>query len=56
MFDDKLHKFLFRCDKCEMIVSIELDEDGDKEELEDVNENKFVHECICGGKSYVLRN
>jgi len=53
MFDDKLHKFLFKCDDCAMIVSIELEEE---DELEKVNENKFVLECPCGGHSHVLRD
>jgi hypothetical protein len=53
MFDDKLYKFLFKCDECAMIVSIELEEE---DELEKVNENKFVLECPCGGHSHVLRD
>ena len=53
MFDDKVHKFLFKCEDCAMIVSIELEEE---DELERVNENKLVLECPCGGKSKVLRD
>jgi hypothetical protein len=52
MFDDLKHKFLFKCDDCAMIFSVELEED----ELERVNENKFFLECACGGKSHVLRD
>ena len=53
MFDDKVHKFLFKCEDCAMIVSIELEEE---EDLERVHEDKFVLECPCGGKSRVLRD
>ncbi len=53
MFDDLKHKFLFKCDDCAMIVSVELEEE---DELERVNENKFFLECPCGGKSCVLRD
>ncbi len=53
MFDDKVHKFLFKCEDCAMIVSVELEEE---DELEQVNENKLVLECPCGGKSKVLRD
>lgn len=53
MFDDKKQKFLFKCEDCAMIVSIELE---DEEDLERVHEDKFVLECPCGGKSCVLRD
>jgi hypothetical protein len=53
MFDDKIHKFLFKCDDCDMIVSIELE---DEEDLIKVNEDLFVLECPCGSKSHVLRD
>ncbi len=53
MFDDKKQKFLFKCEDCAMIVSIELE---DEEDLERVHEDKFVLECPCGGKSRVLRD
>ena len=53
MFDDLKQKFLFKCEDCAMIVSIELEEE---DELEQVHENKFVLECACGGKSRVLRD
>lgn len=46
-------KFLFRCDECEMIVSVEL---GSVEERVQVNENKMVLDCPCGGRIRVLRN
>jgi len=53
MFDDKIHKFLFKCDECDMIVSIELE---DEEDLIKVHEDLFVLECPCGSKSHVLRD
>lgn len=53
MFDDKKQKFLFKCDDCSMIVSIELEEE---DELEQVHDNKLILECPCGGKSHVLRD
>jgi len=45
--------FLFRCNKCDLILSIELEE---QEDLEKVNENKVIIECPCGGKCKILRN
>ena len=53
MFDDKIQKFLFKCDECGMIVSIELE---DEEDLVKVQEDLFVLECPCGSKSHVLRD
>jgi hypothetical protein len=53
MFDEKKQKFLFRCNDCQMIVSIELE---GEEDLIKVNEDKFFLECPCGGKSCVLRD
>jgi len=53
MFDDKVHKFLFKCEECAMIVSVELEEE---DELEQVRENKLILECPCGGQSKVLRD
>jgi hypothetical protein len=52
MFDDK-KKFLFRCKECQMIISVDLEEE---EDLKDVHEDKLVLSCPCGGKSYVLRD
>jgi len=49
MFDKRT--FLFECDQCEMIVSVEFD---NQEEIEDVQENKTVLECPCGGHCIIL--
>ena len=53
MFSEILRKFLFKCQDCEMILSVDLEED---EDLEKVQENKMVLECPCGGECTVLRD
>jgi hypothetical protein len=53
MFSGKKRKFLFRCDECEMIVSVEFD---DPEDLQKISDNKLVLECPCGGYCKVLRD
>ena len=53
MFDEKKQKFLFKCHDCAMIVSVNLE---DEEDLIKVNEDLFILECPCGGKSHVLRD
>ena len=53
MFDTKTQKFLFKCEECGMIVSVELE---DEEDLESVHEDKFILECPCGGRSFILRD
>lgn len=53
MFDNKKQKFLFKCEDCEMILSIELE---DKEDLEKFHDDKFILECPCGGRSCPLRD
>jgi hypothetical protein len=54
MFDQTIkQKFLFKCCDCQMIVSIELEEE---EDLTKVHDDKFILECPCGGKSCVLRD
>jgi hypothetical protein len=45
--------FLFKCDQCEMIVSVEFDE---PEEIEKVQENKTILECPCRGHCLILRD
>ena len=46
-------KFLFRCDACQMILSVDFE---DEEDLEAIQENKIELECPCGGKSKILRD
>ena len=53
MFDEKKQKFLFKCRYCQMIVSVELEEE---EDLIKVRENLFILDCPCEGKCYVLRD
>ncbi len=53
MFDDKKQKFLFKCADCSIIISIEL---YDEEDIEEVRNNKYILECTCGGKGYILRD
>lgn len=45
--------FLFRCETCKMIVSVNFD---DEEEIEKVNDDEVILECACGGESKVLRD
>lgn len=52
MFNDK-YKFLFKCEECLMLLSVEFE---DKEDLENLQENKIELECPCGSKCYILRN
>ena len=53
MFDDKKQKFLFKCEDCQLILSVDFE---DPEDLEDVQEDKIVLECPCDGKCKVLRD
>ncbi len=53
MFDTKKQKFLFKCNDCQMIVSVEFEEE---EDLQKVIEDKLILECPCGGQSFVLRD
>ena len=47
-------KFLFRCDHCEMILSVEFQ---DEEDLQNIQEDKMVLECPCEeGHCFVLRD
>lgn len=50
---EKDREFLFRCDECEMIVAVRFEE---SEEILDVQENKVVLECPCGGRGIILRD
>lgn len=53
MYLDKKRKFLFKCDECEMILSVEFEEE---EDLEKVQDDKMILECPCGGHCKVLRD
>lgn len=51
MFDDK-RKFLFKCEDCETILSVEFED----EDIKKVQEDKMFLECPCGGQCKVLRD
>lgn len=51
MFNVPKRKFLFKCDNCEMILSVEFEEE---EDLEKVQEGKMILECPCSGQCKVL--
>ena len=55
MFSDspKSQKFLFKCEECQMILSVSLE---DKEDLKKVNDNEMYLECPCSGICKILRN
>jgi hypothetical protein len=46
-------KFLFRCESCQMIVSVEFD---DPEEIKKIQEDQMVLECSCGDHCRTLRD
>ena len=50
---NQVKKFLFRCDACQMILSVDF---SDEEDLQDVEDNKIELECPCGSKCKVLRD
>jgi hypothetical protein len=53
MFNDPKRKFLFKCEDCAMILSVDFD---DPEDLQKVQDDKIVLECPCGGQCKVLRD
>jgi len=50
---DTVRKFLFKCEDCGMILSVDFE---DEEDLIKVQEDLLILECPCGGKSKVLRD
>lgn len=46
-------KFLFRCEECETILSIEFE---DEEDIKKVQQDKVLLECPCGGNCKILRD
>lgn len=48
---NKVRKFLFRCNSCEMIISVEFEEQKDISKVLDAETGL---ECPCGGTSAVL--
>jgi hypothetical protein len=53
MFNPSKRKFLFRCEDCNMIVSVEFE---DEDDLADIQEDKIVLDCPCQGRCKVLRD
>jgi len=53
MFNTQNRKFLFKCEDCSMILSVDLE---DKEDIEKVQQDKMILECPCGGECVVLRD
>ena len=47
------YAFLFRCDECALIVSVDYD---DEDEIEEVRNDMIILSCPCGGKCKALRN
>lgn len=46
-------RFLFRCDMCDLILSLDLDAEAD---VHQANEGGMALECPCGGHCNVLSN
>lgn len=53
MLSETTRKFLFKCEECNMIISVNFD---DPEDLENVQEDKIQLECPCGSHCHVLRD
>ncbi len=53
MILDPKRKFLFKCDTCQMILSVDFETEEDIEKIQD---NKIELECPCGGLCKVLRD
>lgn len=53
MIPAPVRKFLFRCDTCSMILSVDFE---NEEDLQSIQEDKIELECPCSGKCKVLRD
>lgn len=53
MLDPNKRKYLFKCQDCQLILSAEFEE---KEDLEDLQDNKMTLQCPCDGKCIILRD
>jgi len=53
MFSDTKRKFLFKCEECAMILSVEFE---DPEDLQSIQDDKIELECPCGAHCKVLRD
>lgn len=53
MFNQSKREFLFKCDECQMILSVSLEEEDD---LKKVQDGEMVLKCLCDGNCYILRD
>jgi hypothetical protein len=53
MFNEPKRDFLFKCEDCQMILSVSFEEE---EDLQKVNDDKMFLECPCDGQCKVLRD
>ncbi len=53
MFLGYMRKFLFKCDKCEVILSIEFERIT---VIDQIQNDKLAIECPCGGTCLPLRD
>jgi len=51
--DTKKRKYLFKCEDCSLILSVDFDEE---EEFEKVNDDKMILQCPCEGECKILRD
>lgn len=53
MFNNNVRKFNFRCEDCKTVYSATFEE---KDDIDDIIDNKLNLECPCGGKAVPLRD
>lgn len=46
-------QYIFKCDQCGTIIHLDFE---DPKDIEDVDEDKVLLDCPCGGYYFVLRN
>ncbi len=46
-------KYLFKCDKCNSLITISLEDERD---IKDASEDNILLECPCGGYYFILRD
>jgi len=51
--DNTKRKFLFKCEDCAMILSVDFEDEAD---IKKVDDDKMILECPCGGNCTVLRD
>ena len=53
MFNTKKRSFLFKCEDCGTILSVDFEE---QEDFKKIDEDKLILECPCSGHCLVLRD